>query len=338
MNNFQILTDSVADLPKSWLKLHPEVCIVDTPVTITTNSYNDTFHYLTADDFLKLDAIVKSQNARTQTSQPTVFDPYGDCPTSVETVTRSLLDAGKDVLYVAMNGALSGTFNTVNLLYHVLSEEYERSGRRVICVDSHCMGTGLALLIIDLCQAIASDQVHNVTEMAAFVERNCGNIGHFFTWGELSYIKKSGRVSSIGATAVGVLGIRLVCSAEYVTSSERKLEQVICGTHNCARVRGISRWADIIGIFARRHIVNPTGTIIVSHGNVPRDADIVTCKLMDYLPNAHYLTGPDWRCGAGIQCHGGPTSLHVNFHTDKPRTLEETQAEFLQILRDYRHR
>ncbi len=338
MNNFQILTDSVADLPSSWLELHPEVHVIDTPVTITTSHSCETYYNQTADDFLKIDAIVKSQNAKTNTSCPAVFDPYGDNPISVETITRRQLEAGKDVLYVVMNGALSSTFDTVSVLYQLLREEYEGSGQRIICVDSHCMGTGLAMLIIDLCQAITAGTVHDITEMAAFVERNRGNIGHFFTWSDLSYIKKSGRISLIGAAIAGVLGTRPVCSAEYITSTERELKQVICGPQNSARVRGIRCWVDIIGTFARRHIIDPTGPIIVSHGNNPRDADIVVCKLMDYLPNVRYLTGPDWRCGAGIQAHGGPTSLHVNFHTDRPRTFEETQAEFMQILRDYRRR
>ncbi len=328
---FKILTDSVSDLPLSWLKDHPEVRIIDTPITISGGYTNETFYHQTADDFMAIDARVKNGGVRAMTSQPMIFDPNGDSLTSVESITRKLLDEGKDVIYVVMNGSLSGTYGMASLLYRDLNKEYRESGRRAVCIDSHCMGTGLALLIMELCEAYKKGEVSNVSQMADFVMKNRGYIGHFFTWGELSYIRKSGRVGAVRAMAANLLGIRLICAAEYVNGAERKLEHVNPHTF----VRGISRWADIIGRYAQRHIADPNGTIIVAHGNVPRDADIVVCKLMDYLPNANYLTGPDWRCGAGIQCHGGPTSLHVNFHTDNIGQIEGAVNEFTSIIRNY---
>ena len=329
---FQILTDSVSDLPRSWLNDHPQVRIIDTPINISGGHQNETYYHQTADDFMAIDARVKNGGIRAMTSQPQIFDPNSDSLTSVETITRRLLENGKDVLYVVMNGSLSGTCGMVSMLYRDINEEYQGSGHRAIYVDSHCMGTGLALLIMELWAAYERGEVLNVGEMADFVMKNRGYVGHFFTWGELSYIRKSGRVDAVRAMAANLLGIRLIGAAEYIDDETRKLEHVNPHTF----VRGISRWADIIGIYAQRHIADPHGTIIVAHGNVPRDADIVTCKLMDYLPQANYLTGPDWRCGAGIQCHGGPTSLHVNFMTDRIGYKESATREFVDIIRNYR--
>lgn len=122
---------------------------------------------------------------------------------------------------------LSGTYGMISVCYSELSEWAAEQGRKIACVDSQCMSTGLGLLIMELAQAI---------------ERN---------------------------TIGGIKDIE----------------------------------------------------------------DFVVSKLRKYLPNATYLTGPEWRCSAGIQTHGGPSSLHVNFHTKEVGRLEKTIKEMEQIIR-----
>ena len=331
--NFQILTDSVSDLPKSWLAKHPFVSIVDTPVNVTKGKECFTLHNLGPDDFPQVETYVK-QGYRASTSQPLVNDPYSSSPDSVETITRKWLDAGKDVIYVVMNSSLSGTYGITAALYEELSKEYEGRGRKLICVDSKCMSTGLALLMLDIATGVESGQLSNIEQIAQFVNEQCFHMGHYFTWGELSYIRKSGRVSAVSAIIGNLLGIRLFCSAQYLPNGERKLEHVTPSHPVMIKIRGINKLAEILGVYAERHIVDPTGTIIIAHGNAPRDAGLIYNRLREHLPNANYLIGPEWRCGAGIQAHSGPTSIHVNFHVNKLERLDETSAEVEQIVRD----
>ena len=79
MRDFQILTDSVSDLPASWLKEHPYVTIIDTPITVTTNDRQLTLRNLTADNFDQIAYFVE-QGGRAITSQPSVFDPEEENP------------------------------------------------------------------------------------------------------------------------------------------------------------------------------------------------------------------------------------------------------------------
>ncbi len=339
---FQIITDSTCDLPKSWVATHPYVTVVDVPVIVTRGSESHTLRNLGPNDFALAETFV-NQGFRASTSHPTMYaadlsglNPEEGIPKSVEEIVRENVAAGKDVIYIVMNSALSGAYGTATPLFRDLQEEYKGSGRRILCVDSQCMSTGLALLLLDIAAGIDNGELQNVEQIAAFVEQTRDHIGHYFTWGELSYIKKSGRVSSVGALLGNILGIRLLCSAQYCDDGERRLEHLTPG-HAMLKVRGINKWAEVVSIYAARHIVDKSGPIIIAHGNVPDDARKIYNRMVKYLPKAHYLMS-EWRCGAGIQAHGGPTSIHVNFHVDHRELLKDTIREFEQIVRDLGYR
>jgi DegV family protein with EDD domain len=333
---FQIITDSTCDLPKSWLAKHPFVTVVDVPVIVTKGSESHILRDLGPNDFYAAEVFVE-QGFRASTSHPAMYSsgPEAGASISVEDIVRKNVAESKDVIYIVMNSALSGAYGTATPLFQSLQKEYGDNGRRIICVDSRCMSTGLALLLLDIADGVKDGSLQNVDQIAEFVERHRDHIGHYFTWGELSYIKKSGRVGAIGALLGNFLGIRLVCSAQYCDDGERRLE-LLTPTHShvssMIKVRGIGKWAEVIGTYAERHIVDPNGKIIIAHGNVPRDAHIVESHLRKHLPNAKYIIGDDWRCGAGIQAHGGPTSIHVNFHVDRVERLDKTIEEICQII------
>lgn len=335
MQRFQILTDSTADIPPGWLKEHDYITVIDTPINIVGDGFNETLYNLGPDDFGKVDDYVK-QGYRASTSQPVVNDPDGLSPLSVETITRSYLDEGKDVIYIAMNGSISGTYSTVYMCYKRLQEEYNQyeDKRRIICVDSECMSCGLALLLMDVANFIeeVGDEA-NVDRIAEFVAANRASIGHFFTFGELSYIRRSGRLGFVKATIGNVLGVRPFCSAAYNDEGSRKLEYL--NSHTL--VRGLNKLANAMSQYVLEHIADPKGKIIIAYGNVIRDAENMFKRIHERLPDAEYLIGQDWRVGAAVQANGGPTSLLVAFHT-KDRNLLSTVAEDVnRIIREQRN-
>lgn len=335
---FQIITDSTCDLPKSWVAAHPNITVADVPVIVTKGHESHILRDLGPDDFPQAEQYVK-QGFRASTSHPMMYSTepgsYGpgvEPLFSIEDTVRKNAEAGKDVVYVVMNSALSGAYGTATPLFAQLQEEYKGRGRKIRCVDSQCMGTGLGMLLLDITNGIEDGSIKDVDDVVAFVEKQRGFIGHFFTWGELSYIKLSGRVSSVGAMIGTLLGVRLLCSAQYCPDGQRRLEHLTPKHTDLIKVRGIGRWAEIISLYVKRHIQDPTGPIIIAHGNVPRDARIILSRMQSYLPAAKYLVD-EWRCGAGIQAHGGPTSIHVNFHIDRIGSLAETVKEFESIIK-----
>ena len=332
MVNFQILTDALCDLPADWVAKRDCLTVVETPIIVTGRRHNLTLHDLAADDFSQVEYYIDQGDSVT-TSQPHILDPDGTNPNSIESLTRKYVLGGKDVIYIVMNSELSGAYDTASALFSQLEDWATEQGRRITCVDSKCMSTGLALLLMELDEKIQSGKITNIAEIRDFVEKERGHIGHYFTWGELSYIQRSGRVDGVSAMFGTLLGIRPICSAQYGEDGEtRKLEHV--NPH--AMIRGITKFGEVIGAYAKKHISNPNGPVIVAHGNVPHDAELVAKQIRKYLPDAVIYIGPEWRCGPGIQAHGGPTSIHVNFRTDDIGTLEDTRKNMQSIIRSLR--
>lgn len=327
--SFQILTDGLSDLPAFWLRQHKNVTVIDTPVTVTGPDLCEVYNHMSADDFMELDELVRKRGARTMTSQPRVRDPFCEDPESVESIARGFMANGTDVVYLAMSSTLSGTYGTITMLFRELNEEY--GGRaKAHCIDTTCASTGLALLIMELFEAMEAGEVETIGQIGDFVQKNRGFIGHYFTWANLDYIRNSGRVNVVEATAAKVLGLRLIGCNILTDSDERRLEVL----NRRALFRGISKWGDFVGEYAAKHITDPCGRIIVAHGNSPRDAEIIVERMKRFLPNAQYLYGHEWRCGAAIQCHGGPSSIHVNFHIDSIEHLSYTSSEFAHIIKN----
>jgi predicted TIM-barrel fold metal-dependent hydrolase len=87
----------------------------------------------------------------------------------------------------------------------------------------------------------------------------------------------------------------------------------------CSRLRGEKRLAVAVAKFIKATITSKIGEITVSHGNAPSFVIKVVEAIREELPEARIYFGTDWRVGLTIQAHGGPTSLHINYHR-KPET------------------
>ena len=323
MNTFQILTDGLCDMPDSWLKNHPQITVVDTPITVSKNAESIVLRGLKPTDFPQVAAYI-DKGYSAHTSCPCIYmaddDPSDDLLQfpSVERITRSFLDQGKDVIYVAMSGTLSSAYDHVSALYRELAPEYP--DRSVICVDSHCMSTGLGLLLMDIVDYISENNISRPEDLVPFIEKTRGGIAHIFSWSEFSYVRKSGRVPLLPAFLGGALHFQPFCSNEYDDrkNGERLLTPVK------STVRGKEKFAKLTAAFVKKTIIDPKGTIIVSHGDVQEFADTIAARIQQALPEAKILYGPEWRVSSGIQVHGGPTSVHINFHREQPNCYSST--------------
>ncbi|MBQ9020171.1 DegV family EDD domain-containing protein [Candidatus Saccharibacteria bacterium] len=309
MNEYQILTDSICDLPIDWLIAHPMVTVVDTPITITMPGTEALCFsgLMSPDDFTIVDKYVKD-GYTAKTSLPRI---YGKDDTSIESLTKNYLAEGKDVVYLAMNSAISGTFQHVHTLYLDMTKKGEcPKGQKIVAIDTKCASTGLAFLLRNLfderINRISNDSTLTATRIVNFVNENAPKVAHVFTWFDFDYIVKSGKVKALPAFLGKVLGCHPLCSAEYLNNSRPLL--TISGT-----IRGVSRFTAKFADFVAATIADPTGTITVAHGNYPEGAELIASAITKRLPEATVLCNSEWRCGAAIQAHGGPTSIHVNY-------------------------
>lgn len=321
MSDFQILTDGLCDLPDALAEEYKNVTIIDTPITVSSGEESIIMRGLKPQDFGQVAAYV-DKGYSAHTSCPCIYmgddEPEDLQYESVERITRRYLDQGKDVIYVVMSGSLSSTFGHVTGLYRELSAEYP--DRTVICVDSHCMSTGLAMLIMDIIDYCKQENITDVKDLVPFIEKSRAGIAHIFSWSEFSFIRKSGRVGLLPAFLGSALHFQPFCSNEY--DEKHDGARVLLPVKSS--VRGKEKFARLVAAFAKETIVDPRGTIIVAHGDVQEFADTIAARIKKALPEARVLYGPEWRVSAGIQVHGGPTSVHINFHRHQPNDFKST--------------
>lgn len=325
MENVVFMLDALADLPPSSIAGRTDIIVLDIPViAIKKGEKERLFNRLTADSFAEVDELVQ-QGWITKTSMPRIYasesDKEYDVP-SVEQETRKMIDSGKQVIYLAINSQISGTYQAVSALYAQLNEEY--GAEQAICIDSSCASTGLALLLGDIlkeydrlgCYVDKSTIAQSIRD---YVYERSKSIAMLFSWFEFEYIKNSGKVAALPAFLGKVFGIHPLGSVEYLDDGSRPLITFP------DKIRGTKRFFSVLSRFISETIAEDNGIIIVAHGNCAERVQPLIQELGVYLPRATILHGQEWRCGAAIQAHGGPTSIHINYHR-KPATFKESKA------------
>lgn len=125
---------------------------------------------------------------------------------NTETLFRSLLDAGRDILYLGFSSGLSGTYEATELLAKQLRGEYP--DRKIYTVDTLAASGGQGLLVWHACQhAEAGEGIDAVRD---WVEGNKLRLAHWFTVDDLMFLWRGGRVSKTSAWAGTLLNIKPV--------------------------------------------------------------------------------------------------------------------------------
>lgn len=125
---------------------------------------------------------------------------------NTEALFRSLLDAGRDILYLGFSSGLSGTYEATELLAKQLRGEYP--DRKIYTVDTLAASGGQGLLVWHACQhAEAGEGIDAVRD---WVEVNKLRLAHWFTVDDLMFLWRGGRVSKTSAWAGTLLNIKPV--------------------------------------------------------------------------------------------------------------------------------
>ena len=282
MNDFIIITDSSADLPKS---VASEMGITVIPLEVNIDGigskYNDEIDIKEFYGWLR-----DKKGAKTSAVNMDKF---------IEVFEKFVAD-GKDVLYIGFSSGLSATFMAGKNAAEELSEKYP--DRKVIAVDSLCASLGQGLLVKHAVDKKNSGAT--IEEVAQFIEDNKLNLCHWFTVEDLFFLKRGGRVSAATAVMGTVLQIKPVM---HVDDAGKLI--------NVEKARG--RASSINSLFAKMKetAIDPEKqTIYISHGDCYDDAkklaDMVTAEfgITDILIS---------EVGPVIGAHSGPGTLALFF-------------------------
>lgn len=192
MNNYVLSAESTVDLPYARLS-ERNVPILFYTYSVGTQIFEDDMGRTKGerDEFYAMLA----KGAKPVTSQINVAE-YVD-------FFKKQLDAGKDVLHVAFGSGMSGSVNNAFEAAKELEAEY--SDRKVVVVDSLCSSGGYGMLVeyaLDMRDAGSS-----LEEVAAWLDVNRNNIHHRFFCTDLTFFRRSGRVTALTSLIGTIFGV-----------------------------------------------------------------------------------------------------------------------------------
>ena len=193
MKNYVIFTDSCCDIKPEMLEKWGVVC-EDMTFSFEGEDKVYTNRDMTCDTFYNRmrDGGIAKTAAINAAAFTDAFTP--------------ILEAGKDILYVAFSSALSTTVNSAYMAIEDLKETYPE--REIVVVDTLAASAGGGLMVY---MAVAKKREGaTLQENAAYIRSLLPGLCVWFTVNDLEYLRRGGRVSSMAALAGGLLGIKPV--------------------------------------------------------------------------------------------------------------------------------
>lgn len=285
MSDYVLFTDSTSDITEAMAN---EMELQVIPFHFVMNGKNYAFTLDQKD--MKISTFYERlRNGETSTTAQINAEEFKDW-------FRPVLQAGKDILYVAFSSGLSGTCHNATIAAKELMEEFPE--RRLEIFDSLCasMGEGLlAYLVAKKRKAGAS-----LGEAMAFLQETRLHLSHWFTVADLNHLKRSGRLSA-GAALVGtMLGIKPVLHVD----NEGHLTAV-------SKVRG--RKASLDGLvkqMAETRLPGEDQTVFISHADSLDDAKYVAEEIRTRFGISQIYIN---FIGPVVGAHAGPGTVALFF-------------------------
>ncbi len=284
MNDYIIATSSTSDLTRDYLDGHG-IPFVSYTYTIGDKLYEDDCR---EDSRQKVYEGMRAGD-RLKTSMINEFVYYD--------FFKSLLDSGKDVIYLDMSQKMSVSYVNANKAADMVRPEYPQ--QRLYVMDTLCISGGLGLLVENMVRRREAGM--GFDEVIAWGEDNKLKIAHRFTVDDLNYLKEGGRVSNAAALVGSLLSVKPVL---YVPDR---------GTLDVAqKVRGRKKAlaAIIDGIKHDLEQVDTTGLEMhILQADCMADAEFVRDEVKKAFPNMGEISITS--LGVVIGAHCGPGLLTV---------------------------
>ena len=255
--SFAVFADGSANLPKSMLDgislLPCEYTVDGEPQTYWGDV--DSFDAHEFYDGLKIGKTVRTSLLNTQL----FLSRFG-----------TILTKGTDIIYISMSSGISGTYNAARLAAEELMELYQ--GRFVHVVDSLGCGFGSGLLAVKAAEL--SKQGMSARVAANILDQEVPHCCQYFTVDDLSFLKKTGRVSGMTAKIGTVLNIKPVLFGDPTG-------HII----SCAKVRGRRKAIEtLVKKYEEKRIKSGEQRICISHGDCLEDAEILAGLVRNITP------------------------------------------------------
>lgn len=293
MRDFVILTDSCCDLPQ-----HVVADLGLSVIPLSVQLGDERFYNRPGegpDTHTFYQRLFDGEPA--QTSAPNVGE--------FKDFFRPFLQAGKDLLYIAFTSALSATYQNGTIALEELQEEFPEA--KVFAVDSLCASLGQGLLVDLTVQEQRKGKT--IEEVYGFCQEIKGKIHHWVTVGNLTQLRRGGRLTAAKAIFGSILQVKPII---HVDSKGRL---VAVGT-----IKGRKKAVAHLVEQMQEMIVDAAGQrcYIVNSDCTP-EAEALAEVLKEKFPISEVVIGD---IGPVIGAHTGKDTIAV-FFVGQERTSED---------------
>ena len=187
-----------------------------------------------------------------------------------ESVMRSWLDKGCSVLYLALSGGLSSTYQAARLTGIMLQKQYP--GLRIIVIDTKATSGGMGILTERAIRNRTAGM--SIQENAADLENAVFHLHHWFLVSDLAYLQRGGRISGATATAGTLFQIRPILQID--TDGKLKIIGKARGSHKAVR--------ELTEHYEKDRTEKASDPVYVVDGDAPEIGKLIQDKLLDDYP------------------------------------------------------
>lgn len=287
MREYVIVTDSSSDLPEDLVRAW-DLTVVPLSVEIGKDRFYNTPEDA-PDGHTFYSRLVKGEPVKT--SAPNV-EEYKDH-------LRPFLQAGKDILNLAFSSALSATYQNACIAAEDLKEEFPDA--TILTVDTLAASLGQGMLV-DL--ALEQQRLgKTIWEVRDWVEANKLHLCHWFTVGDLSQLRRGGRLSAGKAILGNLLHIKPVL---HVDDGGRLVPM--------DSVKGRKKSIEAMFQMMEETVTDPASQrVYISHGDCLEDAQLLADMVKERLGVKSVTIG---YVGPVIGAHSGYRTLALFFLGD----------------------
>lgn len=282
---FEIVTDSTANLPEDIIEQY-NLSILSLSFIVEGTEYKG---------YVKGETVDLNQFYQMMREKKEITTSLANTQAAYD-MMKPILEAGKDVLYLAFSSGLSSTFQAVNAAVEELKEEFPN--RKIFCVDSlsAALGEGLFVkYVIDKREEGAS-----IEDAYQWAMDNRLKIVHAFTVDDLFFLKRGGRISAATAVIGTALNVKPVLHVDN--------EGHLISLYN---VRGRKKSLDALVKMMEEKVDNPEGQVVyISHGDCIKDAEYVANKVKERFPVKEVMIRT---LDPVIGAHSGPGTVALFF-------------------------
>lgn len=288
MDNFKIITDSTADLPKSYYEDN-NIGLMHLTCLFEGETYGKD---------KELD--IKDFYARVRNgSMPTTSQ------VNPEEAKQALIEFGKEnknLLYLAFSSGLSGTYQSGCIAVEELKEE--RPDLNIIIIDTLCASMGEGLFV-DKAVDMLKEGV-SMEDTAKYLKDHVLNLVHVFTVDDLNHLYRGGRVNKATAIIGTMVGIKPLLHVD----NEGHLIKVGTARGRKKSLMGlVDMMEERIGSYKGK-----AEKVFISHGDCEEDALFVQEEVKKRFGCDSFLIS---YIGPVVGAHAGPGTVALFFWGDE---------------------